>query len=262
LSMGFKRQRYHHLLPSKLHGFGLLPWRDLHPQVCAALRWARGIYWVGYFGVVTLSSNSQRLAFLASVHIFFFRQNFLDLPGRIQPPLSRAGAPGLDFLFPYAAVHVLGPEGPCSALPGSGVVDRAAIVLEKWTVPVPVPKLVPAVLQHDVAGRKLRNRNREVRGETPAVPERKVDIAVVPPGHAAFALALALKADAAAIKLFSLAHSDWCPFRRPGVPMPTHPAPARSSRSATMTGAGRGGVRPARGVRRCRAPCRYGAPRA
>lgn len=41
LSMGFKRQRFPHLLPSKLHGFGLLPWRDLHPQVCAALRWAR-----------------------------------------------------------------------------------------------------------------------------------------------------------------------------------------------------------------------------
>ena len=41
LSMGFKRQRFPHLLPSKLHGFGFLPWRDLHPQVCAALRWAR-----------------------------------------------------------------------------------------------------------------------------------------------------------------------------------------------------------------------------
>ena len=25
----------------QLHGFGFLPWRDLHPQVCAALRWAR-----------------------------------------------------------------------------------------------------------------------------------------------------------------------------------------------------------------------------
>lgn len=41
LSMGFKRQRFPHLLPSKLHGFGFLPWRDLHPQVCATLRWAR-----------------------------------------------------------------------------------------------------------------------------------------------------------------------------------------------------------------------------
>ena len=39
--MGFKRQRFPHLLPSKLHGFGFLPWRDLHPQVCATLRWAR-----------------------------------------------------------------------------------------------------------------------------------------------------------------------------------------------------------------------------
>jgi hypothetical protein len=39
--MGFRMQRFHHLLPSKLQGFRLLPRRDSHPQARATLRWAR-----------------------------------------------------------------------------------------------------------------------------------------------------------------------------------------------------------------------------
>ena len=37
--MGFRKQRLHHLLPSKLQGFRLLPWWDFPPQVRAALCW-------------------------------------------------------------------------------------------------------------------------------------------------------------------------------------------------------------------------------
>ncbi len=83
-------------------------------------------------------------------------QDLFDLFSSEQPASAHTWAGWRDLLFPDIAVHVLGPERPGTALPGSGSIDIAFVVFEKRAVLVSIFEFMETVDFFHISRRKLR----------------------------------------------------------------------------------------------------------
>jgi hypothetical protein len=133
-------------------------------------------------------------------------QDIFNLFGREQPASADTWTGGRDLLFPGVAVHVLGPERPGTALPGSGSIDIAFVAFKERAVLVIIFEFIETVDFFCISRGKLRQGHVKMRGQTPPVIKRQVNVPISPTRYAAPAVTLAFKAYPVLKKLLSLTH--------------------------------------------------------
>lgn len=123
-----------------------------------------------------------------------------DLPGSIEPALADTGAERNDLILPERPLHILGPEGPRSALERTYVVHGATIILEKDTVLVRISKVEPAQGCLGIVKMKLTGRDAEAFRHAIAVSGGDKDMTIFTSCPAALTALLTFKANTITVK--------------------------------------------------------------